>query len=311
MEIALEVTASGMATLSDASSSSNSTPSSEYEMDYEIFCKTSNDNGATWSNRFQLTNNNFDDLNPSIIQLKNGTIMIVQQSGEDPGNPNIFYNATSDGTSWTYGNITDDLGLDKGPCLMQAKDEKIWVVWASNRTGDFEIFSKTHDGMSWSSAINLTNNVNDDTNPSILQTVDGTIWLFWTSRETSTATGDIYYKYSTDNGATWSDRTQFTTDPYEDLWPSLTQTSDARIWVVWTSNRANQPDGNWDIYYKRSLAGDINGDGEVDILDLAIVGNACGTVEGQPGYNPIADINKDGRVDIRDLAVVGRNYGAT
>jgi hypothetical protein len=158
----------------------------------------------------------------------------------------------------------------------------------------------------------LTNSTNSDACPSILQTIDETIWIFWSSIELSpTATGDIYYKFSLDNGATWSDRVQFTTDPYEDVWPSLTQAHNTGIWVVWTSDRADQPDGNWDIYFRTSLVGDVNEDGVVDIWDLSIVGKAYGSLKGEPEYTPEADINKDQIVDMRDIQLVARNYGKT
>jgi len=86
--------------------------------------------------------------------------------------------------------------------------------------------------------------------------------------------------------------------------------------VAWASNRADQPDGNWDIYLKASLAGDVTGpdgypDGIVDIYDLSLVAKAYGSFVGQPEYDPELDITKDGRVDIRDLAIVCRNYGST
>jgi len=315
LQIGLEITQSGTASLGDASLSSfpaSSTESAtEYEMDYEIFYKTSNDNGATWSSRHQLTSNALEDLCPSIVQLKNGTIMVAHQSGE-AYNPNIFYNATLDGTSWTYGTIVSSGWNDKDPTLMQAKDGRIWVAWTSIRNGDYEIFFKTYNGSSWSTDTRLTYSENEDITPSILQTIDGIIWIFWSSRGTATsATTDIYYKFRSENNATWSGSIQFTTEQYEDTWPALAQTSDTAIWVVWASDRADQPDGNWDIYCRKSLAGDVNGDGTVDDDDLLIIGSAYGYFIGQPGHNPDADFNKDGYVDNKDLHIIGRNYGST
>jgi len=311
--ISLEITESGMAPLSEPSSS-NSTPSSGGGIDWEIYYKTSNDNGATWSRRIPLTNNTVDDLRPSIIQLTNGTLMIVY--GTEQGIPvtdsDIFYNTTSDGTSWTYGNITANPGFDKGASIMQAEDERIWVAWASDRTGDYEVFGKTYDVLLWSNATQLTNNTDLNSRPSMLQAIDGTLMMFFQSRGTSpNAHADIYYKSSVDNGVNWSDRVQFTTDNNEDFWPSVTQSRDTTIWVAWTSNRADQPDGNWDIYYKTSLVGDVNGDGVVDIYDLSICGQAYGSVVGEPEYNPDADFNHDGLIDIRDIAIVSRNFGST
>jgi hypothetical protein len=313
----LEAAGSGTASASSTSSSvsTSSAESTGYELDYEVYYKVSNDNGATWSDRYQLTNNTDDDLSPSIVQLTNGSIMIVY--GVEQGSPvtgsNIFYNITSDGTSWTYGNITAYSGYDQGPSIMQAEDEKIWVAWASDRSENYEIFCKTYNDSSWSNVTQLTNSTNFDSAPSIFQTIDDTIWLFWQSSQDKPVVppGDIYYKFSTDNGATWSDRTQFTTDGNFDLWPAVTQIRDTSIWVTWTSDRADQPDGNWDIYLRASLAGDVNEDGVVDIFDLTDVAKAFGSVVGDPEYDLDSDITKDGRVDMRDLIIVSKYYGAT
>jgi hypothetical protein len=50
------------------------------------------------------------------------------------------------------------------------------------------------------------------------------------------------------------------------------------------------------------LAGDVTGDGVVDILDLVMVGNNFG------GPGPDGDVNGDGIVDIYDLVLVGKNF---
>jgi parallel beta-helix repeat protein len=60
-----------------------------------------------------------------------------------------------------------------------------------------------------------------------------------------------------------------------------------------------------------TIAGDVNGDGTVDVFDLSIVGQSYGYFSWQPEYNIMADINEDGVVDLRDLAIVTMNWGAT
>jgi len=59
------------------------------------------------------------------------------------------------------------------------------------------------------------------------------------------------------------------------------------------------------------IIGDVNGDGKVDIKDMAVVAQAFGSYTGHPKYNPAADVNQDGWVDIRDLAMVAKNFGHT
>lgn len=50
--------------------------------------------------------------------------------------------------------------------------------------------------------------------------------------------------------------------------------------------------------------GDVNGDGVVDVSDLALVGAQWGTAGGSPN----ADVSGDGTVDVSDLAIVGANW---
>ncbi len=57
------------------------------------------------------------------------------------------------------------------------------------------------------------------------------------------------------------------------------------------------------------VEGDIDGDGDVDLGDLAIMLGAYGTCQGDPNYDPLADLSGDGCVDLVDLAVLLGNYG--
>jgi len=309
VDIALEITGSGESggdALTDTLSSSHDVAIE----DYEIYYKTSNDDGATWSSDILLTNNNFDDLCPSIVQLQNGTIFMVWQSLES-GNQDIYFKTTQDGTVWSdTTQLTTFSGHDRAPSVTQTTDGKIWVTWSTNRTGDNEIYYKIYDGISWSEAARLTYNTDSDLTPSILQTMDGNVWIFWCSMP-QTGAADVYYKYSSDNGANWSERIQFTTDDSEDMWPSVAQASDTMMWVTWVTNRDDQPDGNWEVYYRTSIAGDVNEDGAVDIVDLSLVGVAYGSFEDEPQYNPDADIDKDGIIDVWDITIVCVHYGET
>jgi Bacterial Ig domain/Dockerin type I domain len=56
--------------------------------------------------------------------------------------------------------------------------------------------------------------------------------------------------------------------------------------------------------------GDIDGDGDVDLADLAILLGAFGRRPGQPGYDERADLDGDGTVGPPDLAILLSNFGA-
>lgn len=61
----------------------------------------------------------------------------------------------------------------------------------------------------------------------------------------------------------------------------------------------------------RSLSTDINGDGIVNILDIALVAKAYGSYPGHPRWNPAADLDGNETVNILDIARVAKDYGKT
>ena len=54
------------------------------------------------------------------------------------------------------------------------------------------------------------------------------------------------------------------------------------------------------------ILGDVDGDNKVDCTDLGIVRGSFGKRVGDPGFDPRADVNNDGLVNILDLAIVSR-----
>lgn len=79
--------------------------------------------------------------------------------------------------------------------------------------------------------------------------------------------------------------------------------------VPYESNPANNIYINGNV--KIHLLGDANGDGVVDVSDLAEMSRAYGAYLGHPRYDPMLDLNQDEIVDISDLAIAARNFGKT
>jgi len=57
------------------------------------------------------------------------------------------------------------------------------------------------------------------------------------------------------------------------------------------------------------LVGDVNGDGRVDLRDIALVARAFGATPTSPNWNPFADLNGDSIVNMKDMAIVVRQFG--
>jgi len=54
---------------------------------------------------------------------------------------------------------------------------------------------------------------------------------------------------------------------------------------------------------------DINSDGTINILDLAIIAMAYGSRSGDPEYEDVTDLDQNGVVNIQDVAIAALEYG--
>lgn len=284
---------------------------------YDIFYKTTLDGGATWSSETNVTNNIKRDSSPALTVTSDGKLWLVwsRQVNSTSYQENIFYK-TYNGTAWSNETqLTTFNAIDELPSITQTKDGRVWVFWSRNMTNIYNIFYKTYNGTAWSSDYQLTNDtkyINFD--PTAFVEKDGTMWLFWSLKSTQTSANyNLYYK--TYNG-TWWPTQQFTNDNSNENEPTATVAPDGSMWVIWTSDRVD-PNGNpnIDLYLRRSLLGDVNKDGVIDINDLSTIAKALATDSslqhgtGWNQYNPNCDLNADNKINIFDLAIAALNFG--
>jgi hypothetical protein len=60
-----------------------------------------------------------------------------------------------------------------------------------------------------------------------------------------------------------------------------------------------------------SIKGDINADGLVNIVDVAMAARAFGSKPGEERWNPNSDLNEDQQINIVDIATIARQFGKT
>jgi hypothetical protein len=72
---------------------------------------------------------------------------------------------------------------------------------------------------------------------------------------------------------------------------------------------------NFSLYVKdemkktNPLLGDLNGDNNVDIVDLMTAAQVFGSRFNDRNWNAIADVNVDEYVDIADISIIAKQYG--
>ena len=125
------------------------------------------------------------------------------------------------------------------------------VVWSDTRDRKCEVYYKrsTDEGVTWGSDVRLT--ADDDTvsqYPSLA--VSGSnVHAVWQDYRKGL---EIYYKSSTDGGATWGDDVLLTADDDTgSYWPCIVALGCSTLHVVWVDDRTPYRG----VYYKRSLNG--------------------------------------------------------
>jgi len=187
----------------------------------------------------QLTTDASTDDWSAITGTNDGTLWLAWTSDRS-GNDDIWYKTSADdGTTWSAEmQLTSHASSDYLPAITQASDGMLWVVWASSRSGNYDLWYKTSPdgGATWSIETQLTTHTSTDYLPAVIQTSDSKLWVVWTSDRSGN--DDIWYKTSSNGGASWSADTQLTTNSDSDASPAIAQSADGAIWIVWAVDRS-------------------------------------------------------------------------
>ena len=205
------------------------------ESNTEIYYKTYD--GNSWTSEARLTNDPSQDNSPTVLNLANGTVVIVWSSNRS-GNFDIYLARIDDGANPETVNLTDDVDKargtkhDEAPAVVETK-EAVWVFWqrctgpGCPLNGDTDIYYRQYRGGAWVSEQPAVVGSQSDSLVSAAAAKDGMIWLAWSRQQ-----DNIFYKTNGGNG--WSPEQQATSSPEADLSPNIFIARDGTVWLFWT-----------------------------------------------------------------------------
>jgi hypothetical protein len=214
----------------------------------EVFYKKSTNGGTNWTTK-RLTWNSGESEVPAIA-VDSGNHIHVVYSDNTPGNKEIFYKrSTNGGVSWTIRRLTWSSGHSNDPTIAIDSGNHIHVVYSDDTPGSPEIYYRrsTNGGGTWS-VRRLTWTSAPSHTPAITADSSNHIHVVW--KEYKHGVPEIYYKRSTDGGATWTTERLTWSSGLTDF-PAITVDSSNHIHMVWQDSTP----GNFEIYYRRSTNG--------------------------------------------------------
>ena len=165
-------------------------------------------------------------------------------------------------TTWSDGkNLTEEDSHQMMPRIAMNGDT-VHVVWEDNEQGSKSIIYKrsTDNGSTWGQAVKLTDNIANQQDPDIA-VYEHNVYVVWEDQRNSATTGsDIYIMRSEDDGISWKNEEQLTTNE-ANQWNPRIAVFDEYVHLTWLDER-NMATANYDIYYRRSISSGRTWDNE-------------------------------------------------
>jgi len=219
---------------------------------YEIYYKKSTNGGSTWTTTQRLTWTAEDSYGPAIAVDLSDRIHVVWEDAT-PGDYEVYHKRSTDGgETWsTSKRLTWLAGQSRSPKTAVDSSGLLHVAWCDDTPGDYEIYHKksTDGGVSWLSAKRLTWADGFSAWPDMAASATGDLHIVWS--DDPSGSKEIYYKKSSNSGATWSTMKRLTWACVGLETLDLVADPSSCLQLIWLADSS----GNSDLYYKRSKDG--------------------------------------------------------
>ena len=225
----------------------------------ELFAARSAD-GLSWGKPVRVTNNDFQDWYPSLLQGQDGTFHLVWMRVTPPPDnfQHLWYNRSADGLNWDPAKevqITTGAVNDFAPNLAMDAEGNLLVffsgaVRSKNGTSDLFVVRSRDQGASWEEprALSTLSTPTDmEVFPWVERRDNGSFMMVF-SRHDSTrganyfhSSTELFFASSTD-GLTWDPPTTITSDESVDTLPSFYVDHAGTKWtLLWVSTAMSNP----------------------------------------------------------------------
>jgi len=200
--------------------------------------------GAAWTQK-RLTNNAGDSCD-SAVAVYDSNVYVVW-SDFTPGNGEIYIRKSIDaGATWqTAKRLSYNAGKSYHPRIW-IFNSNVYVVWSDFTPGNSIVYFKksTDGGSTWQATKTLSNSLRGAFCPEITG-LGSNVYVVWCDDDASGR--NIYFRKSTDSGATWQTIKKLTNGTGNTMAPKINLYR-GTLYVAWGDNAP----GNYEIYISKS-----------------------------------------------------------
>jgi hypothetical protein len=228
----------------------------------DIYFKRSTNGGASFDDTINLSNNPGDSYNFQ-VSLSGDYVYVVWQDetlGVNGTDDIYFKRSTNGGASFDDTiNLSNDTGDSTNPDIASTNDGGTYVVWRDDTAGTEQIlFQRSGDnGASFKTGLSehltLSNNTakNIDAIEPRIASYKSNVYVIWSQGNFDQGLTDIFFKRSTDGGASFSNITNLSNNPNSRSSLPTIALLDNGVYTSWTDG----PFNNGEVYYRNSEDG--------------------------------------------------------
>ena len=179
---------------------------------------------------------------PSAAVAPNGDLWVAWSSYDNSGADAIRLRQRSGGEWRGALTVTPRGGDYLRTALAIQPDGRVWVAWAAQQGGNFDLYARSLHGGVWSPVSRLTDDPQPDFHHRLLADSHGRLYLVWQSFQDDDA--NIYLK--TFDGARWSAPIPVTTHEANDWRPDAALDAQGRLHIVYDTYRH----GDYDVFLR-------------------------------------------------------------
>ncbi|TET91394.1 MAG: hypothetical protein E3J35_02975 [Methanomassiliicoccales archaeon] len=212
--------------------------------DFDIYYR--NFDGTSWQAEQEISIDGGTEGQGGVAIAVNGSKVHVVWVDGGGGDADIYYRLF-DGTSWQPEvEISTDTGTEpQNKPSIAAYGNEVCVVWLDVEDGDWDVYYRLFDGISWQAEQEISTDTGTETQdePSV-GTEGGKAYVAW--QDFGDGDLDIYYRHF--DGISWQPEQEISTDTGSEFQyePSISVES-GMAHVVWEDTVS----GDWDIFYRR------------------------------------------------------------
>jgi len=222
----------------------------------EIHYRKSADGGASWTTNKMIIDNQSDSKTPDIAVDSSYRVHVVWDDAQyfsGGGNSNIVYKKSANGgVTWSYLKcLTWSYLWNRNPDITVDSSDDLHLVWEDDTPGNREIYYRksTDAGTTWSTSKRLTWTAGASVYPAVCADSSNKIHVFW--NDDTPGNDEIYYRKTTDGGATWSSVQRLTWSAGASENPAVAADSFGNLHLMW----ADYTPGDYEVFYRKSTDG--------------------------------------------------------